>query len=55
MTAKFNLDKISDILNFSGKIQFVIQGINLESGTIEIFIPDKFSAIDMILLLQFGV
>lgn len=55
MTAKFKLDKISDILNFSGKIQFSIQDINLESGTIEIFIPDKFDAIDMILSLQFGV
>lgn len=55
MTAKFNLDKIKSILDLSGKIQFSIQDINLESGTIEIFIPDKFSAIDMILSLQFGV
>lgn len=55
MTAKFNLDKIKSILGQAGKIQFSIQGVDLESGTIEVFIPDKLDAIDMILSLQFGV
>lgn len=55
MTAKFRLDKIKSILGQAGKIQFSIQDVDLESGTIEIFIPDKLDAIDMILSLQFGV
>lgn len=55
MSVSIKVEQIHKLLNKSSTIKFTIQNINLENGTVEIFVPNSLDAVDMILQFTFGV
>lgn len=55
MSISIKVEQIRELLNKSSTVKFTIQNINLERGTVEIFVPNNLNAIDMVLQFTFGV
>lgn len=55
MSVSIKVEQIHELLNKSGAIRFTIQDINLENGTVKIFVPNSLDAVDMMLQFTFGV
>lgn len=55
MSVSIKVEQIHELLNKSSAIRFTIQDINLENGTVKIFVPNSLDAVDMILQFTFGV
>lgn len=55
MSVSIKVEQIHELLNKSSAIRFTIQDINLENGTVKIFVPNSLDAVDMMLQFTFGV